>query len=361
MSPTRKKKGVRGSQKAVADRHLEIRLAAEQGQGDLVRWICDRFGYGQRTARRDLQAIKRADPAWWKRNIHEMRGLVNGRSGPDGHTPERPELQEAIAGVVVLEKLTGGLLSIAQRDATRAARQTERLLGAKDEQNVRALRRFIQLRHQPTRITPAQTEAFARIVEAHLKGQAIEMAYSNVEEALPGMTPAAPAVGGKARRAQPRRRVGPVCLFHAKRSWYLLARVLEGKGKGELRQFKLARIERTELVDHPFLPPADFDLESHLQGAWELFRRDDGGERRIRVVVDFDRLFSKNIVETMWHSTQSIVPLPDGGVRFTAEVNGFDEILWWVLQMGSHATVVEPSELRTLVAKELDATRKLYA
>jgi hypothetical protein len=121
MSPSRKKKGVRSSQKAVADRHLDIRMAAELGQGDLVRWICDRFGFGQRTARRDLLAIKKADPGWWKRNIHEMRGLINGRSGPDGHTPERPELQEAIAGVVVLEKLTGGLLSIAQRDATPSA------------------------------------------------------------------------------------------------------------------------------------------------------------------------------------------------------------------------------------------------
>ncbi|MFM7808482.1 MAG: helix-turn-helix transcriptional regulator, partial [Planctomycetota bacterium] len=306
MSPARKKKGVRSSQKAVADRHLDIRLAAEQGQGDLVRFICDKFGFGARTARRDLQAIKRGDPKWWKDNIHEMRGLINGRSGPDGHTPERPELQEAIAGVVVLEKLTGGLLSIAQRDAKRAARQTERLLSTRDEENVRALRRFIQLRHQPTRITPAQTEAFARIVEAHLNCQAIDIVYSNIDEPLPGA--AQTATAGKARKAPPRRRIGPVCLFHAKRSWYLLAEVLEGKSKGELRQFKLARIERTEIVNQAWAPPADFDLESHLQGAWELFRRSDGRDRRIRVVVDFDAMFSKNIVETMWHSTQSIEP-----------------------------------------------------
>jgi predicted DNA-binding transcriptional regulator YafY len=359
MSPSRKKKGVRSSQKAVADRHLEIKLAAEQGQGDLVRWICDKFGFGPRTARRDLLAIKRADLPWWKRNVHEMRGLINGRSGPDGHTPERPELQEAIAGVVVLEKLTGGLLSIAQRDATRAAKQTERLLGTKDEQNVRALRRFIQLRHQPTRITPAQTEAFARIVEAHLKRQAIDIVYSNLDDPI-GAGPS-PSTDGKARKAPPRRRIGPVCLFHAKRSWYLLALVLDGKSKGELRQFKLARIERTTLVDQPFLPPADFDLESHLQGAWELFRRSDGRDERIRVVVEFDALFAKNILETMWHSSQVIQPLPHGGVRFSAEVNGFDEILWWVLQMGSHARVVEPPELRDMLAKELDATRKLYA
>ena len=358
MSAARRRKGVRSSQKAVADRHRDIRLAAEQGQGDLVRWICDRFGFGERTARRDLQAIQKADPAWWKANVHSMRGLVNGRSGADGHSPERPELQEAIAGVVVLEKLTGGLLSIAARDAGRAARQTERLLSARDEANVRVLRRFIQLRHQPTRITAAQTEAFARIVEAHLKSRAIDMAYSNFDEPLDSE---APAATGKARKAAPRRRVGPVCLFHAKRSWYLIARVLDGKSQGELRQFKLARIQRTSISEHAFKAPADFSLDAHLQGAWELFRRDDAGTESHRVVIDFDRTFARNIMETMWHATQTIEPRPDGGVRFSATVNGFDEILWWVLQMGSHAIVLEPAPLRRLVAEELDRTRARYA
>jgi biopolymer transport protein ExbB len=46
---------------------------------------------------------------------------------------------------------------------------------------------------------------------------------------------------------------------------------------------------------------------------------------------------------------------------FTATVNGYDEILWWILQMGSHARVISPPELQALVARELEATRRLYA
>jgi predicted DNA-binding transcriptional regulator YafY len=356
MSTSKRKRGVRSTQKAVADRHMEIRLAAEQGQGDLVNWICDRFGFGLRTARRDLKAIQKNDATWWKKNIVSMRGLVNGRSAPDGHMPERPELQEAIAGVVVLEKLTGGMLSIARRDASRAAKQTERLLNPADEANVRQLRRFIQLRHQPTRITEQQTEAFARIVEAHLKGQAVSISYSTIDEvARPDAAP------GKARKAAPARLVGPVCLFHAKRSWYLLGKVLDGKSKGELRQFKLARIERTATSTTAFKAPTDFELDTHLRGAWELFSKDANRDQQLKVVVEFDKLFSKNIVETMWHSTQTTEALPDGGVRFTATVNGYDEILWWILQMGSHARVISPPELQALVARELEATRRLYA
>jgi predicted DNA-binding transcriptional regulator YafY len=357
MPAPKRKPGARSTQKDMMDRHKEIRLAMEMGQGDVATWIQEKFGFGPRTARRDLAAIKRADPTWWKKHAAEQRGIVNGVSANDGHMPARPELEEAIAGVVVLEKLTGGLLSIARRQTTRVVKQTERLLSRADEDRVKVLRRFIQLRHQPSRITERQTIAFATIVQAHLDGLAVEIAYAPQEQAPAAEAPAT----GKARKAAPRRRVGPVCLFHAKRSWYLLAKVLEGKSSGELRQFKLDRIERIDLAKQPFRAPGDFDLDAHLEGAWEMFHRGRGSNERLRVVVEFDPLFARTISETLWHATQHTEPLPGGGLRLTATVNGFEEILWWVLQMGSHAKVIEPAELRQLVAKELDATRRMYA
>lgn len=356
MSASRTKRGVRSTQKAVADRHLEIRMAAEDGQGDLAGWIQDRFGFSRKTAQRDLKAIKAADPAWWNANIHDQRGLVNGRSGADGHAPERPALEQALPGVVVLEKLTGGLLSIADRDTRRAARQTERLLSADDERSVHRLRRFIQLRQQPGRVTSSQCDVFARIVEAHLKNRALDIAYAGGEDAARQ----APAPEGKARRAAPRRRVGPVCLFHANRAWYLLARVLEGRSKDALRQFKLARILSAHPCERRFEAPQDFSLDEHLCGAWEFFRREGPAGALHRVVIDFGPAVARNIQETFWHNSQSVDPLPDGGVRFTATVSGFEEILWWVLQAGSNAVVVEPAELRRLVREELDRARRRY-
>jgi|GEM_PF-2419629 len=358
MTAGQRKKGVRSSQKVVADRHRDVRLAAEQGQGDLASWICDQYGFSTKTARRDLHAIKTADPAWWSKNISQMRGLINGRSQTDGHTPERPELQEAIAGVVVLEKLTGGMLSIARADTSRAARQTERLLTAKDEANVKLLRRFIQLRHQPTRTTEQQTTAFTRIVEAHLQGVAIDITYSAVDEPQRVTTSGA---AGKATKAAPRRLVGPICLFHAKRAWYLLGKVLDGRSKGELRQFKLARISRSEITTNTFKPPTDFDLNAHLQGAWELFSKGPGRDQHIPIEIEFDALMSKNILETMWHTTQETAVLANGSLRFRATVNGYDEILWWILQMGSHARVIKPEDLRQRVVAELKNMQKLYA
>ena len=82
MSTSKRKRGVRSTQKAVADRHMEIRLAAEQGQGDLVNWICDRFGFGLRTARRDLKAIQK-DPLFkeWEARIPSIHAAF-GNTGP---------------------------------------------------------------------------------------------------------------------------------------------------------------------------------------------------------------------------------------------------------------------------------------
>ena len=200
--------------------------------------------------------------------------------------------------------------------------------------------------------------SFHCIMQAHLKGVAIDIAYTNSDEPI---VTAAPAADGKARRAAPRRRVGPICLFHAKRAWYLLALVLDGRSKGELRQFKLARITHADATRQAFEPPADFSIDEHLQAAWELFRRQGAGTSPQRVVIDFSPAFARNIQETLWHNSQMVETRPDGGVRFTATVNGFDEILWWVLQMGSGAHVVQPSELRKLVTEELDRTRAQYA
>jgi predicted DNA-binding transcriptional regulator YafY len=65
----------------------------------------------------------------------------------------------------------------------------------------------------------------------------------------------------------------------------------------------------------------------------------------------------------MWHSTQSVDRNDDGSMRLTKEgmvrmqfrVRGFNEIKFWVLQLGSFARVVKPEGLRRAVLDELKA------
>jgi predicted DNA-binding transcriptional regulator YafY len=77
------------------------------------------------------------------------------------------------------------------------------------------------------------------------------------------------------------------------------------------------------------------------------------------VVVDLSPKVAGNMVETMWHPSQTFTTLADGTVRFTARVSGLEEILWWVLGIGSNARVVEPKELRERVAAEIRAMHRM--
>ena len=79
----------------------------------------------------------------------------------------------------------------------------------------------------------------------------------------------------------------------------------------------------------------------------------------MKVVVDLSPKVAGNMVETMWHPSQTFTTLADGTVRFTARVAGLDEIMWWVLGIGSNARVVEPKELRERVAAEIRAMHRM--
>jgi len=74
-------------------------------------------------------------------------------------------------------------------------------------------------------------------------------------------------------------------------------------------------------------------------------------------VVRFDAYQARWIRERVWHPTQKLQELPDGGVLFEAEANP-QEIKRWVLGYGSHAEVLEPPLLREEVKKEIE---KMYA
>ena len=68
------------------------------------------------------------------------------------------------------------------------------------------------------------------------------------------------------------------------------------------------------------------------------------GDRRYLVKIEFDREFGRNVADTLWHATQRIT-WSRGVCVFECEVDGLDEILWWVLGYGHHARVLAPAEL----------------
>jgi proteasome accessory factor B len=100
----------------------------------------------------------------------------------------------------------------------------------------------------------------------------------------------------------------------------------------------------------------DFSLENYFGHAWLMIR----GDRRYHVVIRFQPKVAGNVDEVVWHKTQRTTHLPDGAMLFEVDVDGVEEIAWWVLGYGDQAEALEPPELRALIAGHARRMATLY-
>jgi len=82
--------------------------------------------------------------------------------------------------------------------------------------------------------------------------------------------------------------------------------------------------------------------------------------QRYAVAIRFDREAGRNMADTLWHATQTIEWEPDGSCLFRCDVDGLDEIVWWVLGYGPHAEVIAPADLREKVCELAEGTCNVY-
>ena len=114
--------------------------------------------------------------------------------------------------------------------------------------------------------------------------------------------------------------------------------------KGQLRTFKMERIQRAVLLDEHFVVPAEFDGPELLKRAWGVMYGD--GEAPVEVRLRFTRYVAQRVKETVWHPSQAIVDLQDGGCEWRATIGDVVEIGPWVRGWGSDCEVLAPEELR---------------
>ena len=136
----------------------------------------------------------------------------------------------------------------------------------------------------------------------------------------------------------------PCKLFFSQRAWYAIG---HHSGRGEVRCLRLSRFSRAQLTDKPYAIPDDFALEQHLGKAWRMIR----GKKTYKVEMHFDAEFAETIAETHWHDTQQVLWQEDDSIIFRCEVDGLDEIVWWILSMGPHCLVRKPKVLIDRVTK----------
>lgn len=148
--------------------------------------------------------------------------------------------------------------------------------------------------------------------------------------------------------------VRPYAVFQYKGCMYLAAYC---EYRNSIRQFKLSRIEKYELLDEKFKKDSNFDIHDYLKNSFGIFR--DGKEICFKLKIKYP--LAQVIKEKIWAENQKIRELKsEDAILFTAKVSGITEIKSWILSMGDDAEVLEPEELREEIIREIEKMVKKY-
>jgi proteasome accessory factor B len=183
------------------------------------------------------------------------------------------------------------------------------------------------------------SRTFSAVARGWAEGRVVEIDYD------PGSAP------------RKRTRVQPYFLEPdaALRSVYLIG---FDEPAGAMRTYKVERIRSATLTQDRYELPEDFDPDRWLANSWGIWSSD--GTPTVRVRLRFDAAIAHRVREAVWHRSQELTELADGGVELAVTVAGIVEIRPWILSWGDGVEVLEPPELREAVAASVRAAAARY-
>lgn len=126
---------------------------------------------------------------------------------------------------------------------------------------------------------------------------------------------------------------------------------------GELRTFKLERIESAELLkNETFELPSDFDGTALLKKAWVVMF---GEKAPVTVRLRFTSKVMTRVKETLWHPTQMIKDTTKG-CEMTVQIGDALEIENWIRGWGPDCEVIEPLSLRDKIIEDIRRSAHMY-
>jgi proteasome accessory factor B len=251
---------------------------------------------------------------------------------PTNFTPE-----EALALVVLCHELGngGGLPFLGP--ARSAAVKLESTLPVRLRDQLREVTSAIHIHPPPINRLEGCQPVYMQLLDAIANRRNVRIRYGSLKEQKQIVT-----------------RLSPYHLFFSRRSWYVVGRSSLHRAQ---RTFNLGRFLNLETLEDQFQIPRGFSLERYLRNAWHMIP-EKGRDRE--VVVRFSKLVAQNVAEVNWHKTQRTVFGDDGTMEYHVTVSGLHEISWWILGYGDQAEVLEPPELRRLVAECASRMAKMY-
>ena len=148
-------------------------------------------------------------------------------------------------------------------------------------------------------------------------------------------------------------RLHPFRLCLIGQAWYLIARTEE---KQVPKTYRITRFQQLRMQQSTALVPQEFDLTEYLGNAWGIYR----GDTTYDVEVQFSPAAAPLVTETLWHRTQQVEWHKDGSATLCFQVDGLQEIIWWLLGWSGRVTIVRPKELRDLFVEHLQQAIQMH-
>jgi proteasome accessory factor B len=317
-----------GEQPPLVRQWTLLRLLCSRRYGVTIREVIDEMGVSDKTVRRDLDTFVEAGfPLEEALGEH---GRKTWRINPDKNQPWLTfAYDEAIAlylGRWLMEPLAGTPFWDASQRAFRKIR------ASLDHGALNYIHRFAAVFHQ----TMVGTSDYSR------KAELIDRLMVGIEDCR--------VVFIKYRSLQATESVTydiyPYGVAYHRGSLYLIGWAPQ---HGEIRTWKVDRIEAVNVEEMRFQPPEDFDLENYLAKSFGVFH----GDGDVHVTIRFSPTVARYVQEKKWHPSQKLTAQKDGGLIAELDLDGTEEVKRWVLGFGQHAEVVDPEGLRKDIAKEI--------
>jgi hypothetical protein len=152
-------------------------------------------------------------------------------------------------------------------------------------------------------------------------------------------------------------KVEPYGVLCRNNAWYMVGLNCE---VGERHLYRIDQIERMDIVESSiYAIPEDFSLRDSYSSGWGVWTEPHPGlpdHVCLRVAPSVASKFRT----TLYHESQSVKELVDGGAEVRFDVTGTREMIPWLLSWGETVKVIEPEWLQSSMIEGLKDALALY-
>lgn len=306
-------------------------MAASRHRGISLPEISEEFGVNTRTAQRMVRALENTFPSisiqtdsdrrrWWKlrdASLIGKQGIYQRELVALEMSIRRAEREGALSEVEALQSLRDRLMAtLPSSHARRAEVDAEAVLEAQG----------YACRPGPrVKTSPLVTGAIAEALKAPFS---LIIRYQGKQD------------------AEPRdRTVEPYGMLLGTRHYLIAHDPANGLG---FRRFRLDRITDAKITGQSFVRSKDFDLDAYAAQSFGSYHADV--EHR-QVVWRFSPAAAATAREFLFHPDQIMTDQMDGGLIVTFRASGWVEMAWHLCKWGDTVEVLDPPELREMVAR----------